>query len=1058
MDTSMPFFCVCLSLTHSVSSSNTVLYIDYTVPYYILYSPTGTYIRAKRIARNRQAGNLLEFSPPGRQSKSKRTKKAPGAYDNNTYMLDLSPSGGSSLGEDDDDIDNDTNSCLMHDIKASNSHSHPTSASSCSSSRGSGSGGGSIQLTKEQMRHIASGDESFRVMEQELFEAKEELAKVEAKLEDSEQDAAALQHRIAEVEHDLKATQKEQHYLVAEQEQTARAQEERFETELAKQRDMMIISAASKEEDTDTHQHQTTMKISELETELHQMNQQYTHAQQEVLSLEAKLLQKDTECAGIKDSMQQRLDERDDQLHKERDERKIDKQESTAVRVCSWVFFMLCMFLPHVRFGRHGRSPSHSFPFFLYFQKETTIRQLSSVLEAAKEKERALETSLKSLQVQIGEAQSKASQHSNDEISAMQLEHKKSDAAVAAMARELASLKERLAIKEESLVELKRTLEQERASFHQQTQDLEHKLLSHQNETRALKESNSGLEQKVDSMHKAMQEMKATLATSEREQKILMEKLSRSNKQSEAHDSRTHTLQEKLATEQDLRKADKEKLDQMDQNLSKAQSSLDHLNKELQATHRQLQDTAIQRDQNSNRLVTFDAREEELLKKLRVMDDIRRTLHNRVIQLSGNIRVFVRVRPIIPCEMDAVAVAPKTTSAHAPASATKQRPHSAACGGGGGDAPRGIKRKQPMDANADECPFEFPGVADRSEESALSSAQQQQHQHVDGTSEDLTKQVIMATEPFKDRGGLKPRRKTWKFGFDHVFSPQQDQLDVWMATEPMVQSVIDGFNVCIFAYGMTGAGKTHTMLGSHQDPKQQGLIYRSVSKLFQAKRDLEAGTGGLLVDMSVELLEIYNENIRDLLSLKKVDPTTGGGLRIQSNESVGNVVATADSEEDVLTILDLAQSRRCVKATNSNAESSRSHMIFTIHFDVLSRKHKHNAPVRSGKLHICDLAGSERLGKSGSHGNLLKETQAINKSLMNLSNVIEKLQAGDAHIPYRDSKLTHLLQNSLGGDSKTLCVVCCNPLPEHFNESLCSLRFASKVSRVELKALSKVNV
>jgi hypothetical protein len=132
-------------------------------------------------------------------------------------------------------------------------------------------------------------------------------------------------------------------------------------------------------------------------------------------------------------------------------------------------------------------------------------------------------------------------------------------------------------------------------------------------------------------------------------------------------------------------------------------------------------------------------------------------------------------------------------------------------------------------------------------------------------------------------------------------------------------------------------------------------------------------------------------------------------------------------------------------------------MLFTIHF-VASHN---NEIARVGKLHICDLAGSERLDKSGCHmmsdGSLLKETQNINKSLMCLSTVIEKLQVKDSHVPFRDSKLTMLLQNSLGGDSKTLAIVCCNPHPEHFNESMSSIRFANKVSRVELKAMAKVS-
>jgi hypothetical protein len=361
---------------------------------------------------------------------------------------------------------------------------------------------------------------------------------------------------------------------------------------------------------------------------------------------------------------------------------------------------------------------------------------------------------------------------------------------------------------------------------------------------------------------------------------------------------------------------------------------------------------------------------------------------------------------------------------------------------------RGGIRKQPHEHDIiSDIPFSFPNVFERVQQSNTCSK-------VNGPfcEFDVTKQAIVAIEPYKDRGGLKNRQKKWKFGFDHVFSPNHKQVDVWNASEPLVQSVIDGYNVCIFAYGQTGSGKTYTMIGgSGIDDK--GIVFRAVEKIFHAKKDLEASQSSISVKLSVELLEIYNENIRDLLALdNRQDP-----LRVVSSDVIGNVCATVEKEEDVYEILSFASSKRCVKATNSNVESSRSHMLFTIHFVA----HHNDEIMRVGKLHICDLAGSERLDKSGCHmmsdGSLLKETQNINKSLMCLSTVIEKLQVNDSHIPFRDSKLTMLLQNSLGGDCKTLAIVCCNPLPENFHESMSSIRFASKVSRVELKAMAKVS-
>merc|ERR1711957_461695 len=155
--------------------------------------------------------------------------------------------------------------------------------------------------------------------------------------------------------------------------------------------------------------------------------------------------------------------------------------------------------------------------------------------------------------------------------------------------------------------------------------------------------------------------------------------------------------------------------------------------------------------------------------------------------------------------------------------------------------------------------------------------------------------------------------------------------------------------------------------------------------------------------------------------------------------------------------------------TNSNAESSRSHFLFTMHFDVTSTTPDGHGGesvehVRSGCLHIIDLAGSERIDKSGSHGARLTEAKHINTSLSALALVIEKLQAKqkssstEYHIPFRDSKLTYLLRNSLVGDAKTLAIVCCSPHQSHFQESLNSIRFATKMSKVDLKEANKVNV
>jgi kinesin family protein C1 len=427
----------------------------------------------------------------------------------------------------------------------------------------------------------------------------------------------------------------------------------------------------------------------------------------------------------------------------------------------------------------------------------------------------------------------------------------------------------------------------------------------------------------------------------------------------------------------------------------------DYLQKRLKDVENALKQAQTERDDAILRLGTSDQRENELFDKLRESDRVRKEMHARLMVLIGSIRTFVRVRPTIPEEL-----------------------HS---------------NKSTLDAT--EETFKFSGHNGGAQGCKASKY----------GCDDPTKNLVTVQEPWKDRGGLSQRRKNWTFGFDQVFEPSSSQEDVWEATEPLVQSAVDGFNVTVFAYGQTGSGKTYTMLGNGNDsPADEGIISRAIRKLFDSKREIEElSKGTKSVSMCVEMLEIYNENVRDLLASSS-GSESGVFLKVVGSEAVGSIRQPLASEAEVFKILETAEKRRCVKATKSNATSSRSHLLFSVEFSVTS---KDGASTQVGKLNVCDLAGSERLSKSGATGSLLKETQNINSSLSTLSNVIEKLQAGDKVIPYRDSKLTSLLQNSLGGNSKTLCIVCCAPCQTHFHETLCSLRFAAKIGRVDLKAV-----
>lgn len=469
-----------------------------------------------------------------------------------------------------------------------------------------------------------------------------------------------------------------------------------------------------------------------------------------------------------------------------------------------------------------------------------------------------------------------------------------------------------------------------------------------------------------------------------------------------------------------------------DQKLLELSNQLESLTTHLEAAQNNISTLEDKLCAKNKYCEQFEEIERKLTCEKNVLNEIRRALHNKVIQLTGNIRVYIRVRPLISSEQQL-----STATTLAP-----PRPSSSALGRPSSRASVSSSSSQHQD---EQC-FHFPGLADRKVGASKSP---------NYTSfSDLSKQTIELTEPQRDRGGLNPRRKRWKYGFDKVFNPINDQADVWDGAEPLVQSAIDGHNVCMFAYGQTGSGKTHTMIG---DTVNLGLIPRAVEKLFASKREIEESfQDNVSVSIKVELLEIYNEEVYDLLDSAAGPNGQKVKIKLSSNEAVNNIVLEASSQDEVQGVLQLAQQRRCVKATKSNAESSRSHLLFTIRFELSSLTIEEMN--RQGVLHIVDLAGSERLDKSGSQGTLLTEAKHINTSLSALSHVMQKLQEKSEHIPYRDSKLTYLLRDSLGGDSKTLCIVCCSPHQAHFNESLNSIRFAANASKVELKQGNKVDV
>ncbi|KAL1214910.1 Kinesin-like protein KIN-14S [Cardamine amara subsp. amara] len=281
------------------------------------------------------------------------------------------------------------------------------------------------------------------------------------------------------------------------------------------------------------------------------------------------------------------------------------------------------------------------------------------------------------------------------------------------------------------------------------------------------------------------------------------------------------------------------------------------------------------------------------------------------------------------------------------------------------------------------------------------------------------------------------------FKFDHVFKPEDGQDTVFAQTKPIVTSVLDGFNVCIFAYGQTGTGKTFTMEGT---PENRGVNYRTLEELFRCS---ESKSHLMKFELSVSMLEVYKEKIRDLL----VDNSNQPPKKLEVKQSAegtqevpGLVEAQVYNTDGVWDLLKKGYCVRSVGSTAANEQSSRSHCLLRV---TVKGENLINGQRTRSHLWLVDLAGSERVGKVEVEGERLKESQFINKSLSALGDVISALASKTSHIPYRNSKLTHMLQNSLGGDCKTLMFVQISPSSADLGETLCSLNFASRVRGIE---------
>ncbi|TMW55795.1 hypothetical protein Poli38472_008443 [Pythium oligandrum] len=439
------------------------------------------------------------------------------------------------------------------------------------------------------------------------------------------------------------------------------------------------------------------------------------------------------------------------------------------------------------------------------------------------------------------------------------------------------------------------------------------------------------------------------------EMAILHKQIERFQEEKVSLESEVKTLRERAAN---VRDEDLEELCQV--------------KREVEVLRLRLKETSTQGSQS---IAQKDRLIDELQERVRQGEKLRRTMHNTIQELRGNVRVFARTRPFLPSD----------------------------------------------------------GIDSRDAESLVPVVSCE----YDGQTMKLRRQA-------KTSGGSD--QDTYAFTFDKVFPPSSGQDNVFEEVSEFVQSALDGYHVCLFSYGQTGSGKTHTMQGSGNG-QMRGIIPRAIEKvLSEAEAQKEHGWQ---YTMQVSFLEIYNESLKDLLAGREdsnkvlsIKKDAKGGVHVPDLTLI-----SVQQMEQVEVLMERASRARSVACTDMNAQSSRSHSVFTLHLQGVNES---EGIILDGKLNLVDLAGSERASRSNVSGDRLKETQAINKSLSCLADVFTAIGNKSAHIPFRNSKLTYLLQSSLSGDGKTLMMVNVSPTQESASETLCSLRFAQQVNKCEL--------
>ncbi|CAH1273128.1 KIF19 [Branchiostoma lanceolatum] len=308
--------------------------------------------------------------------------------------------------------------------------------------------------------------------------------------------------------------------------------------------------------------------------------------------------------------------------------------------------------------------------------------------------------------------------------------------------------------------------------------------------------------------------------------------------------------------------------------------------------------------------------------------------------------------------------------------------------------------------------------------------------------------MVVLMDPQEDPDDIlrANRSREKQYVFDYSFDGRSTQEEVYAhTTRPLIESVIEGFNATVFAYGATGAGKTYTMLGTEHEP---GVMARSLNDLFE---EMHRTSENMVYQVSMSYLEIYNEMIRDLLNPES------GYLELREDtkgvQVTGLSEVNAKSTKEVMELLQQGNKQRTQEPTKANKTSSRSHAVLQVTVKQRSRVRNTTQEVRVGKLYMIDLAGSERAAQTQNRGKRMKEGAHINRSLLALGNCINALceKGGRAYVNYRDSKLTRLLKDALGGNCKTVMIAHISPASTSFDESRNTLLYADRAKNIKTR-------